>query len=43
MASGDISFDDPSTWTGALDRCPCGTGTCSKMAVLHAKGQLKLN
>ena len=21
MASGPISFDDPSTWTGALDRC----------------------
>lgn len=26
--------------TGALDRSPCGTGTCAKMAVLHAKGQL---
>src|SRR5216684_4803845 len=24
---------------GALDRSPCGTGTCAKMAVLHAKGQ----
>ena len=35
------SFDDPSTWTGALDRCPCGTGTCAKMAVLHAKGELE--
>ncbi len=43
MASGPISFDDPSTWTGALDRCPCGTGTCAKMAVLHAKGELELN
>ena len=43
MASGAISFDDPSTWTGALDRCPCGTGTCAKMAVLYAKGELKLN
>jgi proline racemase len=43
MASGPISFDDPSTWTGALDRCPCGTGTCAKMAVLHAKGELKLH
>jgi proline racemase len=27
---------------GALDRSPCGTGTCAKMAVLHAKGQLPL-
>jgi proline racemase len=43
MASGPVSFDDPSTWTGALDRCPCGTGTCSKMAVLHAKGELGLD
>lgn len=43
VATGDIDFDNPSTWTGALDRCPCGTGTCAKMAVLHAKGHLKLN
>lgn len=43
MASGDFSWDDPTTWTGALDRCPCGTGTCAKMATLHAKGQLPLN
>ena len=27
---------------GALDRSPCGTGTCAKMAVLHAKGKLKI-
>jgi proline racemase len=43
MANGPVSFDDPSTWTGALDRCPCGTGTCAKMAVLHAKGELGLD
>jgi proline racemase len=42
MASGPIRFDDPATWTGALDRCPCGTGTSAKMAVLHAKGELPL-
>ncbi|MGH1482858.1 MAG: proline racemase family protein [Geminicoccales bacterium] len=30
----------PDGITGALDRSPCGTGTCAKMAVLHAKGQL---
>jgi proline racemase len=28
---------------GVLDRSPCGTGTCAKMAVLHAKGQLTLH
>ncbi|MBL0845942.1 proline racemase family protein [Pseudomonas mediterranea] len=43
MASGEFSWDDPTTWTGALDRCPCGTGTCAKMATLHAKGELPLN
>ena len=29
--------------TGALDRSPCGTGTCAKMAVLYAKGLLAIN
>lgn len=43
VASGDFDWDNPSTWTGAIDRCPCGTGTCAKMAVLHAKGELPLN
>lgn len=43
MSAGTFSWDDPSTWTGAIDRCPCGTGTCAKMAVLHAKGKLALN
>ncbi|MFC3058012.1 proline racemase family protein [Paenirhodobacter populi] len=42
MSSGSFSWDDPATWTGAIDRCPCGTGTCAKMAVLHAKGELKI-
>lgn len=26
---------------GRLDRSPCGTGTCSRLAVLHARGILK--
>lgn len=42
MSSGDFSWDNPSTWTGVLDRCPSGTGTCAKMAVLHAKNELPL-
>lgn len=25
---------------GQVDRSPCGTGTCAKMAALHARGQL---
>jgi proline racemase len=27
---------------GWFDRSPCGTGTCARMAVLHARGQLGL-
>ncbi len=27
------------TGRGGLDRSPCGTGTCAKMAALHAKGE----
>jgi proline racemase len=26
---------------GRLDRCPCGTGTSARMALLHARGSLK--
>lgn len=43
MATGPLSWKDPATWTGAIDRCPCGTGTSAKMAILHAKGELALN
>lgn len=28
---------------GQLDRSPCGTGTCAKLATLHAKGQLGID
>lgn len=43
VASGELDWNDQSTWTGALDRCPCGTGTCAKMATLYKKGSLQLN
>lgn len=43
VSTGELDWDRPATWTGAIDRSPCGTGTCAKMAVLHAKGQLELN
>jgi proline racemase len=42
VSTGELDWSRPSTWTGAIDRSPCGTGTCAKMAVLHAKGQLGL-
>ncbi|MEL7565068.1 MAG: proline racemase family protein [Dehalobacterium sp.] len=29
--------------SAAIDRSPCGTGTSAKMALLYAKGELKLN
>lgn len=27
---------------GRFDRCPCGTGSCARMAILHARGQLEV-
>jgi len=42
VSSGAFEWDRPSTWTGVLDRSPCGTGTCAAMAVLHAKGRLAI-
>ena len=43
VSTGKLDWDRPSTWTGAMDRSPCGTGTCAKMATLFAKGELGLN
>ena len=43
VSTGALDWARPETWTGAIDRSPCGTGTCAKMAALHAKGQLALN
>jgi hypothetical protein len=35
--------DEPSGWTGCLDRSPCGKGTCARMAAISAKGELPLS
>ncbi len=43
VATGELDWERPATWTGAIDRSPCGTGTCAKMAALYAKGQLGLH
>ena len=40
VSTGVLDFERPSTWAGAIDRSPCGTGTSAAMAVLHAKGRL---
>ncbi|HET7697567.1 MAG TPA: proline racemase family protein [Vicinamibacterales bacterium] len=42
VSTGKLDWDRPSTWTGAIDRSPCGTGTCARMAALHARGALAL-
>ncbi len=43
VSTGKLDWDRPASWTGAIDRSPCGTGTCAKMAALHAKGRLPLH
>jgi len=43
VSTGDLDWNRPETWTGALDRSPCGTGTCAKMATLYARGELGLD
>ena len=43
VSTGQLDWSRPATWTGAIDRSPCGTGTCAKMATLFAKGRLGLN
>mmetsp|Transcript_2558 Transcript_2558/g.4716 ORF Transcript_2558/g.4716 Transcript_2558/m.4716 type:complete len:110 (+) Transcript_2558:129-458(+) len=40
MSNGKLDWNDPNTFTGMLDRSPCGTGTCAVMAHLHANGKL---
>ena len=42
VSTGDLDWQRPQSWRGVLDRSPCGTGTCAKMAVMHAKGELGL-
>ena len=40
VSTGVLDWDRPATWTGAIDRSPCGTGTSARMATLHARGRL---
>ena len=42
VSTGKLDWGRPATWTGAIDRSPCGTGTCAKMAALHARGELPI-
>jgi proline racemase len=43
VSTGQASWDRPESWTGAIDRSPCGTGTSAKMACEHARGRLALD
>ena len=42
ITTGELDWDRPETWRGVLDRSPCGTGTCAKMAAMHARGALDI-
>jgi len=42
ISTGAFHWNRPDSWTGVLDRSACGTGTCARMAVMHARGQLAL-
>jgi proline racemase len=43
VSTGRLDWHRPATWTGVIDRSPCGTGTCARMATLHARGKLGLH
>ena len=43
LSTGALDWSEPRTFTGVIDRSPCGTGTCAKMATLHARGRLGLD
>ena len=42
LSSGADATSRPGAIPGALDRSACGTGTCARMAVLHARGLLEV-
>ena len=43
ISTGPYDPSRPQDASGILDRSPCGTGTCAKMAVLHARGLLNVD
>jgi proline racemase len=42
VSTGRLDWTRPETWTGAIDRSPCGTGTCARMATLFERGALAI-
>ena len=43
VSTGKLDWDRPETWKGVIDRSPCGTGTCAKMASLFEKKMLDVD
>eukprot|EP01041_Mallomonas_annulata_P012749 gene12749-26849_t len=42
MSNNELKWDKPDTWTGMLDRSPCGTGTSAVMAMKYERGLLNI-
>src|SRR4029079_16769937 len=42
VSTGAFDWERPATWTGAIDRSPCGTGTSSRRPTLRARGRLRV-
>ena len=42
VSTGKLDWTRPETWKAVIDRSPCGTGTCAKMASLYEKNILDL-
>lgn len=42
LPDGRLDASDPQTWSGSLDRSPCGTGTSARMACRYARGELEI-
>ena len=42
VSTGAFDEANPHASRGVLDRSPCGTGTCARMAAMHARGELRL-
>jgi proline racemase len=42
LTNGHLNPSDERTWTGVLDRSPCGTGTSARMAAKYARGELAI-
>ncbi len=40
LPNGIVALDDPETWSGTLDRSPCGTGTSGRIAAMYERGEI---